>query len=153
MSIWQYIIYVLVPSGIIGGIVTYFSNKRLEDYRFLQLQRQKAEIIARFFSKWTKYQAQEKDFLDKKDLIDYYEELNRMSLELSLWVPDKKILEDIMLRLENKESSEDIRTLIVKIRKMILGDKKGNFKSEKIVLWGNKIKELVNLDKKSDQDT
>ena len=39
-------------------------EKKLEDYRFSQLQRQKAETIATFFAKWIKYRGNEKKFLN-----------------------------------------------------------------------------------------
>lgn len=110
-------------------------DKKLEDYKFSQLQRQKAEIIARLFAKWIKYAGNEETFLDSKGLIDYYEELNQMSLELSLWVPDKEVLSEIMARLQNKENSKDISSLIVQIRKIILDNKNDAFDHRGIVLW------------------
>ncbi len=121
-------------------------DKKLEDYRFSQLQRQKAEVIAKLFARWIKYFGKEQDFLDKNELIDYYEELNQMSLELSLWIPDEKILNDIMARLfqgSEPGNAKTIRTLVGQIRKMILNNKNDSFDSEKIILWENRIKDII----------
>ena len=127
--------------------IQYEYDERLEDYKFSQLQRQKAEVIAQLFARWIKYLGKEQDYLDKKALIDYYEELNQMSLELSLWIPDEEILNNIMARLSQGSSpgdAKDIRTLTGQIRKMILGNKDDGFDSSKITLWENKIKYIVN---------
>lgn len=111
-------------------------DKKLEEYRFSQLQRQKAETIARLFSRWIKYQGNESTYLNKGELIDFYEELNQMSIEISLWIRDKKILSDIMARLQLKVDAKDIRTLSGEIRKLILGIDDG-FDPLEIVLWPN----------------
>lgn len=110
-------------------------NKRLEDYKFSQMQRQKAEIVARLFAKWIKYRGSEETLLDKGDLINYYEELNQMSLELSLWIPDVALLDDIMGRFVGQENAKDIRNLIGQIRKLILNNTNDSFNSQNIALW------------------
>lgn len=111
-------------------------DKKLEQYRFQQLQRQKAETIARLFSKWIKYRGKESVYLNKKELIDFYEELNQMSFEISLWIKDKELLGDIMECLQLKSGSKDIRTLVGRIRKVIL-DNNEVFDEQKITLWPN----------------
>jgi hypothetical protein len=118
-------------------------DKKLEDYKFSQLQRQKAETIANYFALWTKYRGNEEKILNKNELITYYEDLSRMSLELSLWIKDGELLNEIMSRTQNKEGSSDIRTIIGKIRKLILGIEVDKFNSEEITLWPT--------DKKSDK--
>lgn len=109
-------------------------DKKLEDYRFQQLRRQKAEVIACLFSRWIKYRGNEGEYLEKDELINYYEELNRMSLEMCLWINDEKILVDIMSRLQNKVDAKDIRTLIGQIRKIVF-DTNDNFDINEIVIW------------------
>jgi hypothetical protein len=111
-------------------------DKKLEDYKFQQLQRQKAETIARLFAKWIKYKGNEYTYLTKDELINYYEELNQMSFEISLWVKDEEILKDIMAKLQLKQGSKDIGTLLLQIRKLIL-TVESNLKPEEIVLWPN----------------
>jgi hypothetical protein len=112
-------------------------DKQLEEYRFSQLQRQKAEIVARFFAKWSKYRGKEESMLDKNALIDYYEELCQMSFELSLWVEDEQLLNDIMSCFKLEKNSKDIRSLAGKVRKLILKKPADTFDSQNIVLWPN----------------
>ena len=111
-------------------------DRKLEEYRFQQLQRQKAETIARLFSKWIKYRGNESAYLNKAELINFYEELNQMSIEISLWIKDKQILTDIMSRLQMKPDAKDIRTLSGEIRKLILNIDDG-FDPLEIILWPN----------------
>ena len=111
-------------------------DRKLEDYRFQQLQRQKAETIARLFARWIKYRGNESTYLKESELLDFYEELNQMSLEISLWIKDKKILEDIMARLRLKPGAKDIRELSGEIRKLIL-DIDDKFDPQEIILWPN----------------
>jgi len=112
-------------------------DKKLEEHKFQQLQREKAETIARLFARWIKYRGTESEYLNKGELIDFYEELNQMSLEISLWIRDPKILTDIMAKLQLKGDSRDIRALSGEIRKLILNIDDG-FNPQEIVLWPNK---------------
>jgi hypothetical protein len=57
-----------------------------------------------------------------------------MSLELSLWVEDVELLNDIMTRLQNADNAKSIRTLIGQVRKLIL-EKNDVFDPQNIVLW------------------
>jgi len=110
-------------------------DKKLEDYRFSQIQRQKAETIATFFAKWIKYRGKEKNFLDDKELINYYEELNKMSLEISLWIKDEKVLSEIMSVTQLKSGTGNIRKITAEVRKLILDKKYDNFDFKEITLW------------------
>ena len=111
-------------------------DKKLEDYKFSQLQRQKAELIALFFAKWIKFSGEEQYLLKNNELIEYYEDLNRMSLEISLWIKDEKLLNSIMsLFKKQKKNTEDLRTLTGKVRKLILNC--DDFDSQNIILWPN----------------
>lgn len=116
--------------------IQYEYDRKMEEYRFQQLQRQKAETIARLFARWIKYRGNEAIYLNKSELLDFYEELNQMSIEISLWINDKKILTDIMARLQLKADAKDIRTLSGDIRKLILNID-DNFDPLEIVLWPN----------------
>jgi len=110
-------------------------NKKLEEYKFLQIQRQKAEIIAKFFAKWIKFRGQEKVLLEKKELLDYYEDLNKMSFEISLWISDDKILKEVMKLFQNDPEAKNVRQLIGEFRKLILNIKNDNFDVQEITLW------------------
>jgi hypothetical protein len=109
-------------------------NEKIEKLKFEYQKKEKAELIARLFARWIKYQGHEQDILDKQQLIDYYEDLNRMSLEISIWVPDDVLISCIMSRLQNSPGSKDVRAIIGDVRKYIQGDDK-SFKPEDIILW------------------
>jgi len=119
-------------------------DRKLEDYKFAQLQRQKAELVAKLFSRWIKYRGREKKILNKKELIEYYEDLNRMSIELALWLPDIDILNNIMDRLEMKSNAKSVHGLIGDVRKLIL-NKKDEFDSNKVILWPATNEEIDKL--------
>ena len=115
--------------------IQYEYDKKLEEYKFLQTQRQKADVVARFFAKWIKFRGQEQELLERKDLLDYYEDLNRMSFEVSLWVSDNKILEDVMKRFQNNENAKDVRNIIGQFRQLILNTKNDSFNVQNITIW------------------
>ncbi len=110
-------------------------DKKLEDYKFSQLQRQKAESIANLFAFWIKYRGNENTLLSKKEQFEYYENLNRMSIELALWIKDVPLLNDIMTRLQNNPEAKSIHQLVGEVRKLILNDEKDTFDSNQVVLW------------------
>ncbi len=109
-------------------------DKKLEEYRFSQLQRQKAELVARFFARWIKYRGKEKEFLNPDQLVDYYEDLNQMSFEITLWIKDVALLNNIMKRLQGVDQSESIHQLIGQVRKLIL-DTDDGFDYNQITIW------------------
>jgi hypothetical protein len=117
-------------------------DKKLEDYKFSQLQRQKAESIANLFAFWIKYRGNENTLLSKKDQFEYYENLNRMSIELALWIKDVSLLNDIMTRLQNNPEAKSVHQLVGEVRKLILNDAEDTFDSNQVVLWPTK--ELLN---------
>jgi len=137
MSMTETII-LMIASGLITGFATYYFSKRIENYKFIQLQRQKAEAISRLFARWIKYRGKESEILNKKEQFDFYEELNQMSIEIALWIGDEDLLTDIMARLENKADAKSIHSLIGEVRKLILNDKKDNFDSNKVIIWPRK---------------
>ncbi|MFZ2500525.1 MAG: hypothetical protein WAW90_00885 [Minisyncoccia bacterium] len=119
-------------------------DKQLEDYKLSRLQRQKAELIAKLFSKWIKYQGREEIILNKAELIDYYHELNQVSLEFSLWMEDIGILNDVMARLQNKKEARTVYDVMGDVRKLLLENPNDQFNPNNIVLWptGDKIDEI-----------
>lgn len=128
-------IVITIMSGLIGGYVSYYFSEQTEKYKFVQLQRQKAEAVARLFSRWIKYRGKEANYLNEKELFDYFEELNQMTFELSLWISDEKLLTDIMLRLQNHQEAKDVRSLIGDIRKLILDKPFDKFNVQEITVW------------------
>lgn len=132
----QWILSFWIKSRLIESIKHEYSIK-LEDIRFSQLQRQKAELISKFFAKWIKFQGKEDQFLKPNELIEYYEQLNQMSLELSIWLKDEELLSKIMGRLKRDENSPNIRQLTGRVRKLVQENKKDGFDPEEIILWPN----------------
>ncbi|HAE36604.1 MAG: hypothetical protein UR85_C0004G0058 [Candidatus Nomurabacteria bacterium GW2011_GWF2_35_66] len=128
-------IIITIASGLIGGYISYYFAQKTENYKFIQLQKQKAESIAKLFARWIKYQGKEVDILNDKELKDYFEDLNRMSLELTLWIKDEQLLNNIMLRLQNHESAKDVRNIVGDVRKMIIENQNDKFDSSQITLW------------------
>lgn len=110
-------------------------DKELEDYKFSQLQRKKAESVANLFSHWIKYRGKENSLLSKKEQFEYYENLNKMSIEISLWIKDEVLLTDIMGRLQNKPDAKTVHELVGEVRKLILNDKEDSFDSMEVVVW------------------
>jgi len=140
-------LFIIVAFGIIQFLISTWvktkiensikleSDKKLENYKNSKLQREKAALVAKLFSKWIKYSPHGTSHLSDKDLYDYYEELNRMSLELSLWLKDDKLLSEIMCALNWKKGSKDIRALTGEVRKLILDIENDKFNPQSIVLW------------------
>jgi hypothetical protein len=99
------------------------------------LQRIQAAKLAELFAKWSKYGAKEKQILSPKELYDYYEELTRMSYELSLWLKDESLLIKIMKRLTLTQDSPKPKELLIEIRQVILGKKPKRLKADDLVHW------------------
>lgn len=134
LGIIQFLSSVWVKTRIEKSI-QYEYDRILEEHRFDQMVRQKAEATAKLFSKWIQYRGQEEHILDQRELIDYYEELNRMVFEISFWIKDEKLLSDIMLRLQNHGNAKSIFDLIVDLRKKILNDKGDTFLSSDMTIF------------------
>lgn len=115
--------------------IQYEYDRHLEDYRDSRVRRQKAELVAELFSKWIKYYGRETVLLKKEELIEYYETLNKLSLELSLWLEDEEIYKNIMSRLENSPDAKDLRELVGDVRTYLLEKDCESFKAQSIVLW------------------
>ena len=85
-------------------------DKKLEEYRFEMKKREQSSLIAQLFSNW---------LILKKDEIRN-RELNKLSFEMSLWLPDDVALE-INKRLKNLDGARPAEELIVECRKIIQG--------------------------------
>ena len=121
--------------GVIVALANYRFNKTLETN---SLQRAQAARIAAFFAKWTKYSGKDKKILNEVQLYDYYEELDRMSYELFLWIKDEELVKDIMERLTLKEDAPKVEELLVRVRELILNKKPKKLKADDVVRWNIK---------------
>lgn len=137
-------ITITLASGLIGGCISYYFTERTEDYKFLVSKRDKIANIASFFSLWIKYRGHEQRWLEGKDLIEYYQELTKMSFELALWVDDEDLLKDVMRRLKNEDGSEQTVDLLLKVKKLISKNKESKLKAEDITLWPADTKFIEN---------
>lgn len=137
ISIFQWLVALWVKSRLEKSIQHEY-DKKLQDYKFSQLQRQKASLVADFFAKWIKFRGKEKELLDKNELLSYYEDLNRMSLEISMWMKDEKLLGEIMSLLNLQKDAPNLRVLTGKVRKLILELEDDKFNPENIIIWPNK---------------
>lgn len=135
-NFWQTILAAVLSGGIvavvIGALLNHFSVKKIESE---SLQKVQAAKIAEFFAKWAKYNAKEKEVLDKTQLYDYYEELTKMSYELSLWVKDEKLLKKIMSRLINKDTALQVKQLLIEVRELILDKAPKELTADDLVHW------------------
>ena len=75
--------------------------------------------------------------MNDKELIDYYEELNKISLEMTLWIKGEQVLNEIMFRTQLKDGVGDIFSITSKIRKLILNLKDDAFDYKVITRWLN----------------
>lgn len=133
------IIILTIASGLIGGFISFYFGQKIEDHRFLLSKKEKIANVASFFAKWVKYRGHEEKWLDKEALVDYYEELTKMSFELALWVDDEKFLKDIMKRLRNEDNSTDTVELLLKAKKLISGKNNKDLNKNDITLWPKDI--------------
>ena len=138
-AVVQFLLAVWIRSRIENSIKHEY-DKNLEDYKNSELQKQKATMIAQLFAKWIKYGDNSSSNLDKEQLIDHYEELNKMSMEISLWIKDEQLLEEIMKAFSWGKGARDIRALIGEVRRLVLYNEKDSFDPQKIVLWTIKDK-------------
>lgn len=128
-------IILTISGGLIGGYINYYFSEKTENYKFELLRREQAAKIATFFSKWIKYRGKEKYFLDDKEIINHYEELNKMSLEIALWIKDADLLNKIMSVTQLKGGSLNIRQITGDVRKLILNINTDKFNPNEITLW------------------
>lgn len=124
-----------------GGLIGYFSAIKLESYRFELRRKEQAAKIAEFFAKWIKYRGKSEKFLSGKELIDYYEDLTRMSFEISLWIDNEKILKKVMSLFAYDDGAPTVRELIIEVRDLMSKSKTNFFKANDIVIWPEKEKE------------
>jgi hypothetical protein len=136
LNFWQTIIVGLLTGGlsgaVIGAILKYKIDKKLE---VESQQRIQAAKIAELFAKWAKYNRKEKEILSKDELYDYYEELTKMSYELSLWLKNEKLLKKILGRLTLQENTPQPKELLIEIREIILRNKSEKLKADDLVHW------------------
>lgn len=128
MSILEFIIYVFIPSGIIGavtgGLVNYFSNKKLDVYKRTMEARKAVytkvdEVLAKFIST-----------VSKEESNNYLERLLKYFREIQIWGSDEVVLNftdllyamDVKNNISEEKRNDVYRNFIISMRKDILGE-------------------------------
>lgn len=96
-------------------------DKKLEEFKFESRKREQSALVAELFSKWIKV-------ADENS-----RELNKLSFEMSLWLPDEVAIE-INKRLKNLNDARPVMNLLIECRKIIQGDSK--MKPEDVTFFG-----------------
>jgi len=101
-------------------------DKKLEEFKFEMRKREQSAVIANLFSKWL--------IIKQKSEEDRFRELNRLSFEMSLWLPDE-IAVEINKKLKNLGGAKSIEELLVDCRQIIQGEKT-KLRPEDITFFG-----------------
>jgi hypothetical protein len=140
MDFWQFIIFVLIPSGLIGaltsGILTYFSNKKLD------IHQRTMEIRKDLYTKISNQIAFFFDTVSKKESDNARDDLLKYFREVQLWGSDevvrnfKKLVYDMDLRnnISSEKRNMSYKNFIIAMRKDLLG--KTNLHIEDIDIKG-----------------
>ena len=87
-------------------------DKKIEEFKFEMRKREQSALVADLFSKWIHIK-------DEKNNPNA-RELNRLSFEMSLWLPDEVAIE-INKRLKNLQDAKPAMDLLIECRKVIHG--------------------------------
>ncbi len=131
MSIIQNLI-VSISGGLIGGYTSYYFSEKVENYKFELLKKEQAIAVAELFAFWIRYDNQTINALSDVHKKDYFEKMNRLTWEISIWIDDEGIVKKIMKRLENKTDIE-IKTIILEVRELVQKRKNNNLKPDDLV--------------------
>ena len=116
----------------IGGLIVYYFDKKTEKYKFELLKREQAAKVAELFAFWLRCDDEVLNKFTKEERIDHCEKLNKITWELAIWIPDEKIVKNIMDKLAHK-SRQEIKEIILNIREQIQEKKSKELKWEDIV--------------------
>jgi hypothetical protein len=83
-------------------------DRQLELFRFEQLRRERAAMIAELFAEWVSKPTDSK-------------RLNQLTWEASLWLPADIVLE-LSKRLSNATDAKDMKEIIVAVRRHLIGE-------------------------------
>lgn len=87
-------------------------DKKIEEIRFEMKKREQSALVADLFSKWI--------HISDEGNHPQARELNRLSFEMSLWLPDDIAIE-INKRLKNLQEAKPTMDLLIECRKIIQG--------------------------------
>jgi len=127
LTIWSDVILPIVISSAISCAFGLYLNYQTQKLAEQAYRRQQAEKVAALFAKWIK-----KPVLESGD-DDHREELNRLTWEILLWIPDEKLVSEIMARLNNSENAKDIKEILLKVRTLMMEKKTTEIKADQVV--------------------
>ena len=133
MEIMQTIV-ITISSGLIGGFISYYFSEKTEKYKFEMLKREQAGKVAELFAFWLRCDDEVLNKFSQEERMNHCEKLNKITWELSIWIPDERIVKNIMDKLSHK-SRQDIKEIILDIREQMQGQKSKELKWEDIVLF------------------
>lgn len=131
MNVFETII-ITISSGLVGGFISYYFSEKTERYKFELLKREQASRVAELFAFWLRCDDEILSKMDTEERINHCEKLNKITWELAIWIPDEKIIKNIMDKLTHK-SRRDIKEIILDIREQIQERKNKKFKWQDIV--------------------
>ena len=100
-------------------------KKKLEEFKYEFRKREQAAQIAELLSRW----------LNLKD--ESKRELNRLSFEVFLWLPDEIVLL-LSARLKNEPNAPNVQDILLAVRKVIQKSNSPSIRSEHVVFFGTK---------------
>ncbi len=115
--------------------IKYEYDTKLSDSEHNRDVRLKAELISDLLSEWL-----------SKD-VDY-QKLNELTFKAFLWLP-KELADDLSSTLSHKNDAPDVRDLLDKVRKHLLG-KSDRLESYKIIVFNDPDKTIYNKPIKQD---
>lgn len=105
------LIYFIAKEGIKKHIefsIKHQYDKMLEDYKTLQIQRQKAALVAELIAEWISFPE------DRK-------RLNQLTLEAFMWLP-KATASKLSQLLTLAQGAPNVRDIVEEVREIILGE-------------------------------
>jgi len=106
-------IVVLVVNTCITGYIGYKYSKAIQDRKFQEDYRLKAQIVAEMFSIW--HQGR---YSTSTLTPDDFKKLNKLVWECTFWLSDSIIL-DINHRLQNANGAKDLKEILVDVREYL----------------------------------
>ncbi|MDD4381791.1 MAG: hypothetical protein PHE21_00385 [Candidatus Dojkabacteria bacterium] len=128
ISLLQFLFILWIKAELESSVRNQY-DKNLEDYKNLYLRKEQSSKIAELFATWIT----KKEGEDKNDKYIRYKSLNQLSFELTLWIPDEKLLKEVMERLSNKPNAKEVKEILMSCREMIQDKENSLIKAQDIV--------------------
>jgi len=109
----------------IASSIQHEYDKKLSNFEHDREVRLRAELVADLMAEWLK----------DSDHVDYFR-LNQLSFQAFLWLPPG-LARDLSNTLAHKPGSDDIRAIVQKVRKHLLGEK-DDLESQHVVVFTKK---------------